>query len=672
MPNINFSAPVIRLGTTAPKASTPLSAGGRRDGTDPGSAGGSRLGLGAERGVDAQRQAMRDNMLSLVPPTKDEIVRTVFVGGITEGCGGNDGIERLLSTAGRLRRWDRAVDAAGKQCSFGFAQFDDAESLLTAVEVLKDIEIPVKRQPPSNGVKKESSEDEEEIEKSKLLVFVDDNSLNYLENYQANRGDDSSGEQTRLDAARAGLKAAIYELFYPPMFVQLEDGHEDTAMHDAENGDNVEVVNIPIPADDELADIPAEIRETVLQEIAAFRDRSTRRDIERLKREEEMEAAERQRAGGARVSRLASPGPQAPSGPAGGTNNIPLGPRGVPNAPSGPKGQGSQMPRDYQQNVKFVNGSGTNGTAGDNVWISREDEEDSASDSELERRRQKKKEDEQNKQFLDQERRWINREKSRTMALQREKEREDEDAANASSEQEKMAQRFKDWDDELESTRKTEEYYRDRSIWNRNRATFRNREAAADDRDREAEKKEQQRDQADKEQAGALAESFLDRQAEELGSRPLQMPTAQQPFKLSLGAAAQRSKKEAPARRTVAEVEGLLEDEEDVSKTSKRTLIPIKYDPSTSSAALTDDERDQAIRQLAADIPTDKEGLWDWKIKWDFVDEAVIVEKLRPFVEKKIMEYLGVQEQLLVEVVENHVRERGSPSDLVMQLEGVS
>ena len=135
---------------------------------------GGRAGLGMERGMDQQRQALRESMMSLVPPTKEEIVRTIFIGGITEGCGGDDSMERLLGTAGRLRRWDRAVGADGKQCSFGFAQYDDAESLATAVEVLKDIEIPTKRQPPSDGIKKEDDADKK-IEKSKLLVFVDDN-----------------------------------------------------------------------------------------------------------------------------------------------------------------------------------------------------------------------------------------------------------------------------------------------------------------------------------------------------------------------------------------------------------------------------------------------------------------------------------------------------------------
>jgi hypothetical protein len=464
------------------------------------------------------------------------------------------------------------------------------------------------------------------------------------------------------------------------MFVQLEEGAEDAMMQDSNQGENIEIVNIPLAVDDELADIPAEMRETVAQEIAAFRDRSNRRDMERLKREEEMEALERQRNGAPRPSRLASPPVQIPNGPAAGTNNIPLGPRGVPNAPSGPKLQSSQMPRDYQKGVTFINGSGINGNASGDVWINREEEDDSASDEELERRRTAKKEAELEKQYLDQERRWLNRERSRTAAVLREKEREDEDAAKAGAEREKISQRLRDWDDDLEANRKVEEYYTDRSMWIRNRAVFRARESAADERDRLAEQKERQRDVADKEQARGMADSFLDRQAEELESRSgagagaARMGGAQQPFKLSLGAAAQKVQKEkaAPPRRTVAEVEGLLEDEEDVEKSSKRTLIPIKFDPSTANTALSEEERDQAVRQLAAEIPTEKDGLWAWDVKWEFVDDAVIVEKLRPFVEKKIVEYLGVQEQLLVEVVEEHIRNRGKPQDLVEQLEGVS
>ena len=442
------------------------------------------------------------------------------------------------------------------------------------------------------------------------------------------------------------------------------------------NGDkepDAEVVTIPLTVDDELSDIPAEMRETVAKEIAAFRDRSNRRDMERLKREEEIEALERQRnVGQPRPNRLASPPPTAPSGPGGGANGIPLGPkeRGVPNAPAGPKGYtGSQIPRDYQKGVAFVNGSGVNGAASAG-WINREDEDSDASDEELERRRKENKEAELEKLYLDQERRWLNRERSRTAAVEREKARDKEEEAQQEAEKEAVAKRLREWNDDVETSRKVEEYYLDRSLWIRNRATFRSREANQDEVDRATEEREKAKEMQQQEQARGMADDFLNRQAVELDEKS-QAPREPQRFKLSLGAAAQKAQAATANRRTVAEVEGLLEDEEEADTSARRTLIPIKFDSAAEALGLSEEERAQAVRQLAADIPSDKEGLWRWPVKWEFVDETVLGEQLKPFVEKKIVEYLGVQEQMLVEVVEDHVRKRGKPQELVEQLEGV-
>ena len=141
MPNINFSAPVIRLGTSGPsKSATPVE--GTRD--RGGESGGKRTAAGTG-GLESQRQNLRDAMMQLQPPTKEEIVRTLFIGGITEGTGGDEGVERILRAAGNLRRWIRATDSDDKACKFGFAEYEDPESLGTAVEILKDVEVPVKR-----------------------------------------------------------------------------------------------------------------------------------------------------------------------------------------------------------------------------------------------------------------------------------------------------------------------------------------------------------------------------------------------------------------------------------------------------------------------------------------------------------------------------------------------
>lgn len=179
MPNINFSAPVIRLGTTGPaKPSTPMDGGmggrsGDRDMMGGGGGGGRRAGLGSGMmGGEAQRQGGRESMAPLVPPTREEIIKTIFVGGITEGTGGDVGVERILRAAGNLRRWTRATDADDKTCKFGFAEFEDQESLHTAVEILTDVEVPVKRQVPKEIEKDDENGDveEKEVEKSKLTV----------------------------------------------------------------------------------------------------------------------------------------------------------------------------------------------------------------------------------------------------------------------------------------------------------------------------------------------------------------------------------------------------------------------------------------------------------------------------------------------------------------------
>jgi hypothetical protein len=156
MPNINFSAPVIRLGTTAQPKSDLLSGRDDRSGRRPGLG----SGLGSERGQD------RGGLVPIQPQTKEEIIKTIFVGGITEGTGGDEGVERILRAAGNLRRWIRATDADDKPCKFGFAEYEDPESLSTAIEVLKEVEVPVKRQTPGES----KSDGEEAIETSQLLV----------------------------------------------------------------------------------------------------------------------------------------------------------------------------------------------------------------------------------------------------------------------------------------------------------------------------------------------------------------------------------------------------------------------------------------------------------------------------------------------------------------------
>jgi hypothetical protein len=648
MPNINFNAPVIRLGTTQGKSGAPTMPG-RKD-SDMSSSAGNRPGLGMDRGSEQSRSAARENMQALVPPTYEEKLRTIFIHKIPEGAG-DDGIEKLLNAVGNLRKWDPAASmlADSKGLKFGFAQFEDVESLCVAVEVLKDVKLPVKRQ----SVVDASVDDDpslEKIESAELRFTVDPATTKYIESYKDGKADDS-GIEAKAETARESLNQIVKDLYFPRSKSGTDqDGDVSMANAPAILGEDVEVVNIPLAQEDELADIPAEMREVVAAEIAAFRERSNKRDLERLKREEELEERERERNGTASSSHQETS--QQP-----GVNNIPLGPRGVTNAPSGPRGQNGA--------VRFVNG----GVANAEYSINREDDDTDASDDELQLREAGKLKSDEDKMYLEAERKWVNRERSRAAALDREKEREKADAEGYERRRQEQLEREKAWDDDREASRKTHLYHRDHAAWVRKRAMEKSEEEARDEADRKAEESERRREEAEMEHARGMADSFLDQQAHEMEQRQQANVAAPQPFKLSLGAAAQRAQAQraAPQRRTIAEVEGLLDDEEQ-EQTVKRQLIPIQFEPTSTTSAMSDEDITNAVRALAQEIPSEKTGLWGWTVQWDYMDDSVIREKLRPFVEKKIVEYLGVQEQMLVEVVEEHLRKHGQPGELVDEL----
>lgn len=578
-------------------------------------------------------------------------MKTIFVGAIPKGVE-DEWIERILRATGQLKKWIRATNEEGKPCKFGFAEYEDPDSLGCAYEVLQDLEIPAV---------------DNLTEGSKLIITIDDKSKTYLENLE--NPDTADRREFQVDTAKSNLAQILADFKDPskhaPKPSETPAPLEKSTPKPDENTPQPEIVTIPLSADDELSDIPADMREMVAKEIQAFRERSNRRDMERLKREEEIERMERERNNpSSRINRLASPPPSAPTGPSGGSNAIPIGPSrmraGTPSAPRIPTGP-STGPRDYQKGVSFANGGAPNGFA-----YTREEEESDASDSELERRRKERKAADLDKTFLDHERRWLNRERSRTSALEREKQRDEDDKRRREAESAGMAKRLAEWDDDIETDNKAEEYYADRSMWIRNRSTFRQREIEHDERDRANELRQAEADTDRKRAAESMADSFLAQQAAEMEKAAAAREEPRR-FKLSLGAAAaSRKAEEKPKRKTAADVENLLEDEEEDETKTRRVLIPIQYD---ASSVMDDETRERLVRQLAQEIPTERKGLFEWKVQWDMVDEAIVKEKLQPFVEKKIVEYLGVQEQELVGFVLGHIRKRGSAEELVKELE---
>ncbi|THY03887.1 hypothetical protein D6D03_04103 [Aureobasidium pullulans] len=658
LPDINFNAPVIRLGVSQSN-SKPSTYGYDSRAPDNASGNRSRQGLGAD-------QRLPRETVQLVPPTLEEVSRTIFIGGLVEGVPDDAQLEDILGAGGqgpvKLRRWTRVTDADGKPCRFGFAEYEDAGALQLATEIFKDVEVPLREKG------KLLKDEEGNVKKATLMVVVDQNSLEYIEKWSKPSAEEL---QFRLDTAKDDLQRVLVQLSSKDSLTNGADKNGDVVMEDGHKPDGAEVITIPVSAEDELSDIPAEMRETVAAEIKSFRDRSIQRDLERLRKEEELEAAERNRSA-PRPSRLASPPPSAPSGP-GGVNGVPVGPRDrtVAGAPSGPKGyRGAQMPKDYVDGVNFVNGK-------------QEDDDDPASDSELERRREEKKNAELEKVYLDQERRWLNVERRHIQALARADAEEEAEQSARQQRRESLAQKYREFDDEEELRRPTELFYRDRKAWIRARRDFKHAERSRDEKDRDDERKERAREQRKMDGARGLADDFLAETGQEL-SRNATKPQPRA-FTLNLGSLGannaareeseepeEQQKKGVAKQQTMAEMEGLLDDEEDNTLGSgdrkKALLRAVDFKPLAAGEKMNDDERQAATRALAASIPTSLTDLFGWPVKWAHLPDSVIREQLRPYVQKKIFESLGVQEDMLVEVIEGVVRRHGRPEEIVEEL----
>ncbi|RKO84549.1 hypothetical protein BDK51DRAFT_48692 [Blyttiomyces helicus] len=85
---------------------------------------------------------------------------------------------------------------------------------------------------------------------------------------------------------------------------------------------------------------------------------------------------------------------------------------------------------------------------------------------------------------------------------------------------------------------------------------------------------------------------------------------------------------------------------------------------------MTVEERNAAIQKLIIAIPADREKLFGWTVKWDFVNEKLIETRLREFIMKQITEHLGFEEKDLVDFVVGIVRGHASAEKVLEELQG--
>ncbi|XP_019953118.2 RNA-binding protein 25b [Paralichthys olivaceus] len=146
---------------------------------------------------------------------------------------------------------------------------------------------------------------------------------------------------------------------------------------------------------------------------------------------------------------------------------------------------------------------------------------------------------------------------------------------------------------------------------------------------------------------------------------------------LKLGATGSPSQPNAGKRKKlpVDSVFDKFDEEEADEQPRKRKLVPLDYDDDKSlgvdGAGLSsikganNEEKRKHIKSLIEKIPTAKPELFSYPLDWSMVDTTLMDRRVRPWINKKIIEYIGEEEATLVDFVCSKVMAHSMPQSIL-------
>ncbi|ESK84800.1 hypothetical protein Moror_529 [Moniliophthora roreri MCA 2997] len=488
------------------------------------------FGQGPSISALAQQQAMQQQHFA--PPQAQKTV-SLFVGSISGGVT-DTFLNDLLSACGPVKSFKRLITPANKPQGFGFAEFEQPDSALRAINLLNGIELPALEDGCAN---------------KKLLIKADEKTKAFLDAINSQRMLTSTDEEKTKEA-----KAKIDRL--------VEDINKES--QDATNNGLLDKEKYVIPPhlhDLQEADLPETQRGLVISEIAMFRERAAKREREKMRDVQ------------ANISSVAVPsGPKA---------------RDWGKSRPSPAAAAAPVPTPV---------SSSKGKYGYNGFVKAEEQQSPVAsernkpktDEELEKERKEARERDEEASFLDRERRYEPRERQRIAALKRAIERERATKEAEERDRIEMRERLDVWDDDESD----ELFYVDRQRWRQLRARRLEAEEAADAKSRKFEEQEAENLRRESEDFLARQMDEMQALAEEQRKAGLLLDDGA-PVKLNVSLAPAPTKDGSGKEK--ATVFTQEEEEEDAIK--KRKVPLVKLDFSVAETGEKARERLERIRE---------------------------------------------------------------------------
>lgn len=89
----------------------------------------------------------------------------------------------------------------------------------------------------------------------------------------------------------------------------------------------------------------------------------------------------------------------------------------------------------------------------------------------------------------------------------------------------------------------------------------------------------------------------------------------------------------------------------------------------TAKSADSEKARLQRLKEIADSIPVSKVGLFGFNVDWELAESKKIAETvMRPWIIKKMIEYLGEEETVLINFIVTKLSKKCNPEELLTEL----
>jgi len=253
---------------------------------------------------------------------------------------------------------------------------------------------------------------------------------------------------------------------------------------------------------------------------------------------------------------------------------------------------------------------------------------------------------------------WKRRREDREKDRRREQEKDSADRSAEKEEEEDMKKKKK----EEEEKKKREKQEAEEKAKREAEEAERKRKEDEKRKKEEADKKEREEREAKEKEEKEAREKEQKKQQQDAAAKLLQ----------SVQAEIMSAPAPAPKAAPPAHVQALFKEPEDLDANGQ----PRKHKPLTRLETPTAPAEDRKLRvdemrRLIQQVPTDKARAFAFDIDWDAVHGNNIIEKkLRPWVKKKVTEFLGNEEQGMIEFILKKVSAHTKPDTILAELEG--